>query len=66
FFHSADVLKVVSTILAYEINIHYVYPMLVKYNNKIAMILGVEDVNLAAKALHSIGVSTLSQEDIAR
>ncbi|MDR3273939.1 MAG: hypothetical protein LBS87_01205 [Puniceicoccales bacterium] len=66
FFHSDDVHKVVNAISVYEVKIHYLYPLLVKYNNKIGMILRVEDVDLAAKAVHSIGLSTFSQEDIDR
>ncbi|MDR1255965.1 MAG: hypothetical protein LBJ94_03535 [Puniceicoccales bacterium] len=66
FFHGDDVFKVVGAISAYEIKIHYMYPMLVKYNNKIGMIMRVEDVDLASKAVHSIGLSTISQEDIDR
>jgi hypothetical protein len=66
FFHSDDVYTIVSAIAAYEIKIHYMYPLLVKFNNKIEMVLQVEDINLAAKAVHSIGMGTISQEEIDR
>jgi hypothetical protein len=66
FFHSDDVRTVVSAIAAYEIKIHYMYPLLVKFNNKIGMVLRVEDMDLAAKAVHSVGLNTISQEEIDR
>jgi hypothetical protein len=66
FFHSDDVFKVVSAISTYEIKIHYMYPIMSQHGNKIGMILRVEDLNLAAKAVHSAGISTITQENIDR
>jgi hypothetical protein len=66
FFHADDMYKTVGVILAYEIKIHYMYPILVKHGHRIGMVLRVEDVGLAAKAVRSAGISTISQKEIDR
>jgi hypothetical protein len=66
FFHADDMCKAVGAILACEIKIHCMYPTLVKHGNGIGMILRVEDVDLAAKAVRSAGLGTISQEEIDR
>ncbi len=64
--HSDDIPKIIEGIISAEIKINYMYPILSRYNNKIGMILSVEDVNLASKAISRIGFKTISQNDIDR
>lgn len=66
FIHSDDMLKIIDSITAAEIKINYIYPILSNNNNKIGMILNVEDINLASKAVQRIGINTISQNEIDR
>ncbi|HCJ12332.1 MAG TPA: acetolactate synthase [Opitutae bacterium] len=58
--------KVTCSLLQAEINIHYVYPFLVRPNNQTGLILSVEDVDLANDVLKRNMIKVLRQSDIAR
>ena len=49
-----------------EINIHYVYPFLMRPHGKIGMVLHLEDNELATEVLRSNQIEVLDQMDIAR
>ncbi len=66
FRHPDDISKIIDAIFSAEIKVHYIYPILSTYNNKIGIILGIEDINLASKAISQVGISILSQDEINR
>jgi hypothetical protein len=49
-----------------EINIHYIYPFLVRPNERYAMAISLEDNELAADTLHRNQLKIIGQADIAR
>lgn len=49
-----------------EINIHYIYPFLMRPHGKSGLVLRLEDNELAIEVLRQHQVNVLSQEDIAR
>jgi hypothetical protein len=57
---------VLAALLTVEINIHYLYAFLLRPEGKSALVLNVEDNDLAASALNTRGFRVLSQRDIAR
>lgn len=57
---------VLSALLTVEINIHYLYSFLLRPEGKSALVLSVEDNDLAATALNSRGFKVLTQRDISR
>jgi hypothetical protein len=62
-----SMLKVVTNALVQaEINIHYVYPFLVRPRGRYALALSLEDNDLAAETLRRHQISVLGQNDIAR
>ncbi|MDE6432161.1 MAG: hypothetical protein K2L13_02080 [Opitutales bacterium] len=66
FLHSDDIAKIVDTISSAEIGINYFYPLLSCQNNKLGLILSVEDIDLASKALSQSGITIISQNEIDR
>jgi hypothetical protein len=57
---------VLAALLTVEINIHYLYSFLLRPQGKSALVLNVEDNDLATSALNTRGFKVLSQRDIAR
>lgn len=58
--------RVTGALVEAEINIHYIYPLLVRPQGKSGLILRLEDNELAIDVLRQHQVNVLSQEDIAR
>lgn len=58
--------EVLSALLTVEINIHYLYSFLLRPHGKSALVLNVEDNDLAASALNTRGFKVFTQRDIAR
>jgi hypothetical protein len=57
---------VLGALLTVEINIHYAYTFMVRPEGRSALVLNLEDSDLAAQALNSRGFKTLTQRDISR
>ena len=62
----ADLGGVLAALLEAEVNIHYLFPFLVRPNGKYALILHVEDRDLAAQALTIRALRVLTQHDLSR
>jgi len=58
--------KVTCALVEAEINIHYIYPFLIRPYGKSGLIIRLEDNELAISVLRQHQVNVLSQEDIAR
>ena len=61
-----DLREVLAALLEAEINIHYVYSFLKRPDGKSALVLNIEDQDVAAQSLNNHGFKTLTQSDIAR
>ena len=61
-----DLARVLAALLEAEVNIHYLFPFLVRPNGKYALILHVEDRDLAAQALTIRALRVLTQHDLSR
>jgi hypothetical protein len=61
-----DLREVLAALLEAEINIHYVYSFLKRPEGRSALVLNVEDPDVATQSLNTHGFKTLSQSDIAR
>jgi len=61
-----DLSGVLAALLEAEVNIHYIYSFLVRPEGKTAMVLNVEDPEVAAQSVHQRGFKILTQRDIAR
>ncbi len=57
---------ILGALLAVEVNIHYTYPFIMRPEGKSALVLSLEDMDLAAQSLNSRGFKTLTQRDISR
>ncbi len=57
---------VLAALLEAEVNIHYLFPFLVRPNGKYGLVIHVEDRELAAQSLSIRGHRVLSQRDLAR
>lgn len=57
---------ILGALLAVEVNIHYIYPFIVRPEGKYAIAISVEDIDLAAQSLNCRGFRTLTQRDISR
>ena len=57
---------VLGALLTVEVNIHYAYSFLMRPRGKSALVLSVEDNDLAASALNTQGFKVLTQRDISR
>lgn len=61
-----DVPNLLSTILAAEINIHYLYPFIARPADKSALALHLEDLDMASDVLRQNQFRVLGQSDISR
>ena len=57
---------VLGSLITVEVNIHYAYSFLMRPRGKSALVLSVEDNDLAASALNTRGFKVLTQRDISR
>lgn len=57
---------ILGALLAVEVNLHYIYAFAVRPNSKSALVLSIEDTDLAAQALSTRGFKVLTQRDISR
>jgi len=62
----ADFKFVTAALVEAEINIHYIYPFIMRPNGRSALALNLEDNELAAQVLGAHGLRVLDQNDIAR
>lgn len=62
----ADLKKVTCALVQAEINIHYIYPFLVRPNGRYALAIRLEDNDLAAETLIRYQLRVIGQEDISR
>lgn len=62
----ADLSGLLCALLEAEVNIHYLFPFLVRPNGKYGLVLHVEDRDLATQALTIRGHHVLSQRDLSR
>ncbi|MGH8020023.1 MAG: acetolactate synthase [Opitutaceae bacterium] len=62
----ADLKPVLTTLMAAEVNVHYLYPFISRPRAKAALAVNVEDIDLAAQALRQAGLRVLTQDDISR
>lgn len=62
----SQVKLVTSALVQAEINIHYVYPFLVRPEGRYALAISLEDNELAAETLHLNQLRVIGQADIAR
>lgn len=58
--------KITCALVEAEINIHYIYPFLIRPYGKSGLIIRLEDNELAMSVLRQHQINILSQEDIAR
>lgn len=63
---SQQMKHILGALLAVEVNIHYTYPFIVRPEGKHAIVLSVEDIDLASQSLNTRGFKTLTQRDISR
>lgn len=61
-----DLKGVLAALLEAEINIHYVYSFIKRPEGRAALVLSIEDADVAAQSLNSRGFKVLTQRDIAR
>ncbi len=61
-----DLREVLAALLEAEINIHYVYSFIKRPDSKSALVLNIEDQDVAAQSLNNHGFKVLTQSDIAR
>ncbi len=57
---------VTAALVEVEINIHYIYPFIMRPNGKSALAISLEDNEMAADILACKGLKVLDQDDIAR
>lgn len=55
-----------SALLQAEVNIHYLYPFLMRPENRIALVLNLDDPDFARTLLQESGIRTLDRQDLAR
>lgn len=61
-----DLREVLAALLEAEINIHYVYSFIKRPEGRSALVLNIEDPDVAAQSLNNHGFKVLTQSDIAR
>lgn len=61
-----DLKGVLSALLEAEINIHYVYSFIKRPEGRSALVLNIEDADVAAQSLNHHGYKVLTQRDISR
>lgn len=64
--NESELKTVTSALVQAEINIHYIYPFLVRPNGRYALAISLEDNDLAAETLHRHQLKVIGQNDIAR
>ena len=57
---------VLAALIAVEINVHYAYAFLMRPKGRSALVLSLEDNDLASSALNTRGFKVLTQRDISR
>lgn len=62
----SDLREVLAALLEAEINIHYIYSFIKRPEGKSALVLNIEDPDVAAQSLNNHGFKILTQSDIAR
>jgi len=62
----SEVKTVTSALVQAEINIHYIYPFLIRPNGRYALAISLEDNELAADTLKRSQLNVIGQGDIAR
>lgn len=62
----ADLKRVLAALFEAEVNIHYIYPFIFRPQERAAIAMNVEDLELAAQALRHHQFRVLGQADIAR
>ena len=62
----ADLRKVTSALVQAEINIHYIYPFIMRPHDRCGLVISLEDNDLAAETLTRHQIKVLGQNDIAR
>lgn len=62
----AEIKTVTSALVQAEINIHYIYPFLIRPNGRYALAISLEDNDLAADTLRRNQLAVIGQDDIAR
>jgi hypothetical protein len=61
-----DLREVLAALLEAEINIHYVYSFIKRPEGRSALVLNIEDPDVATQSLNTHGFKILTQSDIAR
>ncbi|MFP4166697.1 MAG: acetolactate synthase [Opitutales bacterium] len=64
--HETEIQDVTRALLQAEINIHYIYPFIMRPKGRSAIALRLEDNDLANDTLHHNRITVLGQDDIAR
>lgn len=62
----SEIKTVTSALVQAEINIHYIYPFLIRPNGRYALAISLEDNDLAAETLGHHQLNVIGQGDIAR
>lgn len=62
----SDLREVLAALLEAEINIHYVYSFIKRPEGKSALVLNIEDPDVATQSLNTHGFRVLTQSDITR
>jgi hypothetical protein len=62
----SDLKGVLAALFEAEINIHYIYSFIKRPEGRYALVINVEDEDVAAQALGNHGYKTLTQRDISR
>ncbi len=66
FLGESQLKHLLGALVAVEINIHYAYTFMVRPDGRSALVLNLEDADLAAQSLNSRGFKVLTQRDISR
>ncbi len=64
--NEGDFKEVLAALLEAEINIHYIYSFIKRPDGKSALVLNIEDADVAAQSLANHGFEVLTQADISR
>ncbi|NBB80209.1 MAG: acetolactate synthase [Verrucomicrobia bacterium] len=62
----SEIGNVTCALVQAEINIHYIYPFLIRPNGRYALAISLEDNDLAAETLTRSQIKVIGQDDIAR
>lgn len=61
-----DLIKITQALGQAEINIHYLYPLFFRPNNRCGLILSTNDLELSANVLSCYGICVLDLDDLVR